>query len=113
MSKCISKRKKCEEKETPVPLPPCQEVAFCAGNYTISFDGRCLHKSPRAYQIPNGTYSTVTFEDGCIVGVGQVAPAQYTPNECCASPSVDGSDTSSDVQVSSAPANLLKRTPDG
>ena len=90
----------------------CPSFSFCAGNKTVSFDGECMTVTDRTYQIPDGTYSTVTFKDGCIVGVGHVAVPAYTPNECCG-PAGSGNEGTGDVTISAHPANLLKDTPDG
>ena len=90
----------------------CPSFSFCAGNKTVSFDGECMTVTDRTYQIPDGTYSTVTFKDGCVVGVGQAPVVGYTPNECCG-PAGSGGENGGDVTISAHPANLLKDTPDG
>lgn len=90
----------------------CPSFSFCAGNKTVSFDGECMTVTDRTYQIPDGTYSTVTFKDGCIVGVGHGAVPMYTPNDCCG-PAGSGNEGAGDVTISAHPANLLKDTPDG
>lgn len=61
----------------------CNPFTLCVGNYTLIFDGNCPVIVPRKYQIPNGTYTSITFEEGCIVGVGEAPIPQYTPQQCC------------------------------
>lgn len=64
---------------------------MCVGNYTFIWDGNCPIIQPRKYQIPDGTYTSITFADGCIVAVGQAPVPVYTPQQCC-----DGDDFESD-----------------
>lgn len=108
-------RKDCSKSTTKdTVLPPCPSVTFCAGNQTITFDGRCVTAVPRGYQIPDGTYTSVTFQDGCVVGVGDAPVAQYTPNQCCPAPGPgDLSGSGEEVRISNNPSNLLVRNADG
>lgn len=80
----------------PTPCPPIEEPKevyppatpsfdFCAGNYTISWDGARL-RSEKTQNIPDGEYGTVIFQDGCIVGVGDCAVPAYTPPFCNPNP---------------------------
>lgn len=80
----------------PTPCPPVEEPKevyppvtpsfdFCAGNYTISWDGARL-RSEKTQNIPDGEYGTVIFQDGCIVGVGDCAVPAYTPPFCNPNP---------------------------
>lgn len=96
----------------PEPLPDCEPVSFCAGNYSVNFDGRCLHVEPNANPLPDGTYSTFTLEDGCIVGVGTAPLPEYTPSDCCAAPNTGGG-SSQTLVISPDPSNILQLLPDG
>lgn len=61
----------------------CKPFSMCVGNNTLVFDGECLSVIKRKYTIPNGTYTSITFEDGCITGVGNAPIPVYTPQACC------------------------------
>ena len=75
----------CKPCKTEIPKKPktCKPFQICVGNHSLIWDGSCASIVKRKYQIPNGTYTSVTFEDGCIVGVGQAPIPQYTPQACC------------------------------
>lgn len=116
MDDCAKKRvlrKDCPPADVEEELTPCPPVAFCAGNKHVSFDGRCLTVENRAYQIPDGSYSLITFEDGCIVAVGNLPPPAYTANQCCPPAGVDSAPPGADTVVSLDPKNLLRSTPSG
>lgn len=69
--------------EIPKKTKTCKPFSICVGNHSLIWDGSCASIVKRKYQIPNGTFTSVTFEDGCIVGVGQAPIPQYTPQACC------------------------------
>lgn len=75
----------CKPCKTEIPKKPktCKPFQICVGNHSLIWDGSCASIVKRKYQIPNGTYTSVTFENGCIVGVGQAPIPQYTPQACC------------------------------
>lgn len=77
----------CGCKPCSKPLPKktkaCKPFTICVGNYSLIWDGECASIQERTYQIPDGTYTSITFQDGCIVGVGQAPIPQYTPQQCC------------------------------
>ena len=75
----------CKPCKTEIPKKPkaCKPFSICVGNHSLIWDGSCASIVKRKYQIPNGTYTSVTFENGCIVGVGQAPIPQYTPQACC------------------------------
>lgn len=75
----------CKPCKTEIPKKPktCKPFSICVGNHSLIWDGSCASIVKRKYQIPNGTFTSVTFEDGCIVGVGQAPIPQYTPQACC------------------------------
>lgn len=67
----------------------CKSFSMCVGNYTFHWDGECASIQPRKYQIKDGTYTSLTFKDGCIVDVGQAPIPLYTPQACCGSESTE------------------------
>ena len=75
----------CKPCKIEIPKKPktCKPFSICVGNHSLIWDGSCASIVKRKYQIPNGTFTSVTFEDGCIVGVGQAPIPQYTPQACC------------------------------
>ena len=75
----------CKPCKTEISKKPkaCKPFSICVGNHSLIWDGSCASIVKRKYQIPNGTYTSVTFENGCIVGVGQAPIPQYTPQACC------------------------------
>lgn len=75
----------CKPCKAEIPKKPkaCKPFSICVGNHSLIWDGSCASIVKRKYQIPNGTYTSVTFENGCIVGVGQAPIPQYTPQACC------------------------------
>ena len=75
----------CKPCSKPIPNKPrkCKSFSICVGNKTLIYDGECLSVTARKYQIPNGTYTSITFEDGCIVDVGNAPIPEYTPQACC------------------------------
>lgn len=70
-------------KPLPASTKTCKPFKLCVGNFSLIWDGKCASIQPRAFQIPNGTYTSITFTDGCITGVGQAPLPQYTPQQCC------------------------------
>ena len=63
--------------------PKCKQFSLCVGNKSLHYDGNCLFVTDRKYKIPDGTYTSVTFKDGCIVGVDKAPLPIYTPQACC------------------------------
>lgn len=61
----------------------CKPFTLCVGNKSLVYDGKCLSVLDRQYKIPNGTYTSITFEEGCIIGVGLAPVPEYTPQACC------------------------------
>lgn len=74
-------------KAIPPMNKPCKAFNLCVGNYTLFWDGSCASIQPREFQIKDGTYTSITFENGCIVDVGQAPIPVYTPQACCGSDS--------------------------
>ncbi|MGF6599788.1 hypothetical protein P3T23_004522 [Paraburkholderia sp. GAS448] len=103
---------RCRATHSPVTCPPveqsaapacCRPFSVCVGNYTLTYDGTCCALAPRRNRIPDGVYSAIQFQDGCVVGVGQLPVPSYTPAPCCN----DGSDGSG-----STPAPVVPVSPD-
>lgn len=67
----------------PAKSKGCKPFQICAGNHVLYWDGTCASIQERKYQIPNGTFTSITFENGCIVDVGQAPIPVYTPLACC------------------------------
>lgn len=61
----------------------CKPFQICVGNYTLTYDGNCPTIQERTIKIPDGTYTSITFVNGCITGVGEAPIPQYTPQQCC------------------------------
>jgi hypothetical protein len=91
---------------------PCKPFSVCVGNYTLSFDGACFQLAARKWLVPDGTYSAIQFQDGCVVGVGQVPVPSYTPPACCSQDSGGGTPTIN-VPVSPDSCNLTAMGPAG
>lgn len=70
-------------KELPDAKRKCKEFSLCVGNKSLHYDGNCLYVTDRKFKIPNGTYTSITFQEGCIVGVGEAPLPVYTPQACC------------------------------
>lgn len=81
-------------KELPDAKRKCKEFSLCVGNKSLHYDGNCLYVTDRKFKIPNGTYTSITFQEGCIVGVGEAPLPVYTPQACC-----DGEVPTNTVQV--------------
>lgn len=103
--------KNCGCKPCAKPLPKatkvCKPFSFCSGNKTIVWDGGCLYEQDRTYQIPDGTYTSITFTGGCITAVGLAPIPQYTPQQCCdGEGNTGGQQSGSDLTVGKAQGNL-------
>lgn len=81
-------------KELPVAKRKCKKFSLCVGNKSLHYDGDCLYVTDRKFQIPDGTYTSITFLGGCVVGVGTAPLPVYTPQACC-----DGETPTNIVQV--------------
>ena len=90
--------------ETP---PACEEFSVCMGNHTLSYDGKCLALTPRSFKIEDGTYSSITFVGGCIVGVGAAQVPAYTPSACCDDAGSGTGGPAADVVVDPRACNWL------
>lgn len=104
-SKCLP----CRSAVTSNTTTKCDSFEVCVGNYVLVSDGTCVSLLERAYQIPDGTYNTITFENGCIVNVANADLEVYTPQACCGDTEVP-STSGQVIEVSKATGNLLQIT---
>lgn len=81
------KPKPCEPDEQPKEIyPPATEpFSQCVGAYNWDWDGTRLRRR-EGIKIPDGTYSQITFLDGCIVSAGTCPEPIYTPPYCSPNP---------------------------
>ena len=102
----------CKPCKTEIPKKPktCKPFSICVGNHSLIWDGYCTSIVKRKYQIPNGTYTSVTFEDGCIIGVGQAPIPQYTPQACCDGETVEQVGGTQDLTRAKGVNNLVTIT---
>lgn len=102
----------CKPCKTEIPKKPktCKPFSICVGNHSLIWDGSCASIVKRKYQIPNGTFTSVTFEDGCIVGVGQAPIPQYTPQACCDGDTVEQVGGTQDLTRAKGVNNLVTIT---
>lgn len=109
------KPKPCEPKPTPAPKPCSASFTLCVGDRTLNWDGFCL-TTERQRHTPDGTYTSVTVKDGCIVDYGYANEPTYTPPYCNPNPAhcqVSSSGTTADVKISSNPDNILTQSSSG
>lgn len=83
----------------------------------LPFGGRLFSKGGFVnYEAPDppddGTYTAITIENGCIVGVGHADISMYTTAPCAPIPCDCGGGSSS-VSISASSANLTKLDPTG
>lgn len=102
----------CKPCKTEIPKKPkaCKPFSICVGNHSLIWDGSCASIVKRKYQIPNGTFTSVTFQDGCIVGVGQAPIPQYTPQACCDGDTVERVGGTQDLTRAKGVNNLVTIT---
>lgn len=100
----------CGCKPCSKPLPNktknCKPFTMCVGNKTFVWDGDCAYIQDREFQIPDGTYTSITFTNGCITGVGQAPIQQYTPQACCGEDEVKNQGDTNGLEVSNVLGNL-------
>lgn len=86
MSKLDCKKPEpCQPTPTPKPEPCSPAFSLCVGDRTLKWDGFCP-TIERTRNTPDGTYTSVTVVDGCIVGYGYADVATYTPPYCNPNP---------------------------
>lgn len=74
-----------KEKQKEIYPPPTPSFEQCVGDYEWKWDGTRLTRS-RVRHTPDGTYSTVTVVDGCIVSYDYASEPTYTPPFCSPNP---------------------------
>ena len=101
------KPKPCEPTPAPKPEPCSPAFDLCVGDRTLKWDGFCTTVE-RTHHTPDGTYTSVTVVDGCIVGYGYADEATYTPPYCNPNPAhCQGQATSVNYTVSPNSDNSL------
>lgn len=93
-------------KELPDAKRKCKEFSLCVGNKSLHYDGNCLYVTDRKFKIPNGTYTSITFQEGCIVGVGTAPLPVYTPQACCDEETTTVVERTPELKVSPETGNL-------
>ena len=107
------KPKPCEPTPTPKPEPCSPAFDLCVGDRTLKWDGFCTTVE-RTHHTPDGTYTSVTVVDGCIVGYGYADEATYTPPYCNPNPAhCQGQATSVNYTVSPNSDNSLVESSSG
>lgn len=114
MSKLDCKKPKpCEPAPTPKPEPCSPAFDLCVGDHTLKWDGFCTTVE-RTRHTPDGTYTSVTVVDGCIVGYGYADEVTYTPPYCNPNPvHCQGQVTSVNYTVSPNSDNSLVESSSG
>lgn len=70
---------------TPTPPKPTPVFSVCVADYTLHWDG--THATlERTRFTPDGTYGSITIQDGCVVGYGECEVPTYTPPYCNPNP---------------------------
>lgn len=112
--KC-KKPKLCVQPSLPAPEPCSPAFNLCVGDRTLVWDGFCPTVE-RTRRTPDGTYTSVTVVDGCIVDYGYAEEATYTPPYCNPNPAScqdNGTGTSAGITISASPDNSLVHTASG
>lgn len=103
----------CDQPQLPEPIPCSQPFDLCVGDRTLRWDGFCPTVE-RNRRTPDGTYTSVTVVDGCIVEYGHADAPTYTPPYCNPNPAhCQGGGSMADLKVSPAPDNSLTQTASG
>lgn len=94
----------------PTRPEPSAAFEFCAGDYTIQWDGYNLYKN-RTRNTVNGTYDRVSVVDGCVVGYSAGDVPTYTPPYCNPAPAPcgEGEANTGGVTISPTAGNILKQ----
>ena len=77
----------CPKPDTTTPTTPQATPAFsvCIADYTLHWDG--THATlERTRVTTDGTYGSITLQDGCVVGYGDCEIPTYTPPYCNPNP---------------------------
>lgn len=109
------KPKPCDPVPKPEPVPCSPAFDLCVGDRIFKWDGFCPTVE-RSRHTPDGTYTSVTVVDGCIVGYGYAPEATYTPPYCNPNPArcqESGAGGVSTAEVSPNINNSLTKTSNG
>lgn len=98
-----------DEPEKEIYPPATEPFEQCVGAYTWNWDGTRLRRY-EGVKIPDGTYSQITFLDGCIVDAGTCPEPIYTPPYCSPNPTPcqDGQTGGDTAPISPNADNSLK-----
>ena len=98
-----------DEPEKEIYPPATEPFEQCVGAYTWNWDGTRLRRY-EGVKIPDGTYSQITFLDGCIVDAGTCPEPIYTPPYCSPNPTPcqDGQTGGDTAPISPSADNSLK-----
>lgn len=116
MAECKTLTNLCAEtvataKDTEALSPPFK-VCVGAKAGVLSWDGKTLRFQKETMTIPDGTYSSITIKDGCIIDMGDADIPEYTPPACVEPPTpCNGGGTS--ISVSPSAGNLTTDTVNG
>lgn len=107
------KPKPCTPPEPTKPQPCSPAFDVCINDHTLKWDGFCLSLD-RTRHTPDGTYTSVTVVNGCIVGYGYANEPTYTPPYCNPNPaSCQGQPTATDHTISPNRDNSLVQSSSG
>lgn len=109
------KPKLCESEPTPAPVPCSEPFDLCVGDRTLKWDGFCPTVA-RTRHTPDGTYTSVTVVDGCIVEYGYADAATYTPPYCNPNPAHcqdTGTGQATSIKIATNADNTLAQTASG
>ena len=102
----------CPKPDTTTPTTPQATPAFsvCIADYTLHWDG--THATlERTRLTTDGTYGSITLQDGCVVGYGDCEIPTYTPPYCNPNPAPcndgTGGGTGTTATVSARAGNQL------
>lgn len=105
----------CNPPAPPTPHPPTPEFDQCiAIDWKMHWDGTHMTRE-RVRNTPDGTYTQITVQDGCIVALGYCPEPIYTPPYCNPNPAPcqDGGGGSGSVRISQSPGNTIVQNGDG
>lgn len=109
------KPKRCEPEPAQAPVPCSEPFDLCVGDRTLKWDGFCPTVE-RTRNTPDGTYTSVTVVDGCIVDYGYADEPTYTPPYCSPNPTpcqIGGDGSTGGFTISSSANNSLVNTTNG
>lgn len=109
------KPKPCQPIEKPKEIYPSPTAPFeqCVGDYKWTWDGTRLTRT-RTRTTPDGTYTSLSLVDGCVVAYNYANEPTYTPPYCNPNPTpCQQGGTSTDVTISNHRDNTLVMSTSG